>query len=848
MRLVPSLLLLLGACALDTEPVRAPLTSAGTETERTLFTKTCQSVCGEARATRVLTFDVDHGGVVLPAGSRIVDAYEDADLGMRLSQAPLGSPVYTSMRSLATTDGRPEDLAFASPHEDFGGAGVGDAGSATGEAPNRVALGQVVTPMDALGRPREDGGRLRFALNAPHADAWCLDSVRVLNTPSDAGPVDMFAMQDLNGDGFEEAFDQIVSDPTGINGVVVQRLGVRAPAAGPWSFEVEFPAEGALDSLTLCAPLPPGSGGGSNPNPDPDPGGTDNRDPDGSDNRGSEGSDNRDGGEGSFDDLVVQGGGGIGCASAGPAGGWWLAAAGLLVVGRRRRRRDPAKSRSHLGVLAGLGLVGGVLGATDARAQATGGEPRIDIQRFDPVPQPGGMVRIMEAEVPRQGTWSVGGGLNYAYAPLELGDADGTRVRGLVDHLVGADILASWTYADDVQIGIDVPILQIQDPTSTAELFGHSGRRIGMGDIAVTNIFQVANQGPAPVGVAIAPKLTLPTGAQNQFISAGAVRFGLDASVAREWRPLRMVLTGGFQFRDRTASFAGLEPGHTVRGGLGLIFPVQGSELGLEYRAARSLSSDTLKGGRELPMELMITFRPGLKGGADLVVGGGGGLTRGYGAPAARGFVLGRFIGEPEPEVEYDPAADTDGDGYVDPADACPLLREDFDMWNDRDGCPDLDNDRDGVPDLEDECPYMAGDFGTDCPTYLPDRPGAAPPMPQLVLTTDEILLPEDVHFDFDKATIRPESRPLLDAVVEVLQRHPELEIEVRGHTDAIGSRAYNRGLSRRRAAAVRGYLVDRGVEADRLTSKGFGERRPIADNDDPTGRLQNRRVAFIVR
>jgi outer membrane protein OmpA-like peptidoglycan-associated protein len=116
----------------------------------------------------------------------------------------------------------------------------------------------------------------------------------------------------------------------------------------------------------------------------------------------------------------------------------------------------------------------------------------------------------------------------------------------------------------------------------------------------------------------------------------------------------------------------------------------------------------------------------------------------------------------------------------------------------------------------------------------------------RVALQEDEIVILEKVHFAFDSAQIDPRSYKLLDEVAATILRH-DLVVEVQGHTDWVGTDAYNIGLSNRRAASVRRYLLDRGVPEDRLQSKGYGESQPIATNETDEGRAQNRRVVFRI-
>jgi len=104
------------------------------------------------------------------------------------------------------------------------------------------------------------------------------------------------------------------------------------------------------------------------------------------------------------------------------------------------------------------------------------------------------------------------------------------------------------------------------------------------------------------------------------------------------------------------------------------------------------------------------------------------------------------------------------------------------------------------------------------------------------------------INFDFDKANIKPEAEPVLDAAIEVLKENSELHVRVGGHTDSVGTDAYNQALSERRAKAVLDYLVKHGIDASRLSAVGFGESQPVADNKTKDGRAQNRRVALDVQ
>jgi outer membrane protein OmpA-like peptidoglycan-associated protein len=178
--------------------------------------------------------------------------------------------------------------------------------------------------------------------------------------------------------------------------------------------------------------------------------------------------------------------------------------------------------------------------------------------------------------------------------------------------------------------------------------------------------------------------------------------------------------------------------------------------------------------------------------------------------------------GVPDPS-ECDPRlADTDGGGVPDG----------FEMQNGtncRDRSDD-DQDGDGVPNHLDRCPNTPR--GEEV-----DQNGCIVMRAQIVL--------DGITFAFDSAEILPESENTLNRGLQILLDNPEARVEIGGHTDNVGGAAYNNRLSRQRADSVRSWLVEHGIEANRLTVRGYGMAQPRASNDTEEGRAQNRRIEF---
>ena len=193
---------------------------------------------------------------------------------------------------------------------------------------------------------------------------------------------------------------------------------------------------------------------------------------------------------------------------------------------------------------------------------------------------------------------------------------------------------------------------------------------------------------------------------------------------------------------------------------------------------------------------------------------------------------------------------DSDGDGVVDDLDRCPNTPQGVTV--DAKGCP-LDSDGDGVVDDLDRCPYTPSGVAVDssgCPIDsegdgVPDYLDRCPDTPEGA-TVNEVgcwALRATALFDTNSSYIMGSATALLDEVVTILQKNPEMKLEIQGHADNTGTPEYNLWLSERRASRVMEYLVSKGIDPERLTAKGYGSTQPVVSNDTAEGRARNRRV-----
>ena len=196
--------------------------------------------------------------------------------------------------------------------------------------------------------------------------------------------------------------------------------------------------------------------------------------------------------------------------------------------------------------------------------------------------------------------------------------------------------------------------------------------------------------------------------------------------------------------------------------------------------------------------------------------------------------------GAPKGQAPTPDPKDSDGDGVYDNQDYC--MDTPAGAKVDARGCEikpeqpkpmkDNDHDNDGVVNADDKCPNTRAGATVD-------TDGCE------VVSTIEL---PGVYFEFDSSALDMRSNNILDRAANILNNNQEIDVEVAGHTDSVGTDNYNQGLSERRANVVKDYLVNKGVKEARMTTRGYGESEPVADNSTDEGRAKNRRTELRVR
>lgn len=398
--------------------------------------------------------------------------------------------------------------------------------------------------------------------------------------------------------------------------------------------------------------------------------------------------------------------------------------------------------------------------------------------------------------------------LRYARAPL-VAFINNERFE-IVSHQLSLDVVASLSLFKWVEIGVGIPTVPLQRGLGLSvvpQVSQFDAGRASMGDIRLS--IKVPFYHSKHVHLGAAAMILLPSGDRGNFTgeqtASGVVPKLLSHFTFLNNR-LIWSLDAGLRFR-KEAQLANINFTHELTFGTSLAYEILKERLyaGIDLYGASGFRFATWQ---ETPIEGLL----GLKVRVSSFVfslGGGAGFTSGYGASQFQ--FVGGVAFFPRPRIKIVEKI-VEKEKIVEQRIVEKVLVKE--------------------PSPAAECP----------------EPIVQAPPPKVVVTRKKIRISDKVYFEFDSDKIHPVSFPLLDKVAEAIVGAPRLQqILIEGHTDNKGSDKYNLDLSNRRARSIMNYLVSKGVETARLTSKGFGFRKPKFPNTTERGRALNRRVEFTI-
>jgi uncharacterized repeat protein (TIGR01451 family) len=519
-------------------------------------------------------------------------------------------------------------------------------------------------------------------------------------------------------------------------------------------------------------------------------------------------------------------GGGIGCSSTSQAPVGVLAFLAMFFLARRRR---------SVGAVAVAAVV-----ALPALAQVQSvSNFELEQLQLNPGARAGLAVGGGDLLAPKD--WRISASLGYQYAPLKYFES-GRLKATLVDHRLTATLNGAASVLPWLELGATVPVVLMQNGESVLSRTGDmvvsgvpTGAALGTpwlhGRIA---FFQERTGAPIDLGMTV--MVGLPLGSGASLTRESSISWQLMLGAGRTVGPVRFAAEVGAHLREQVVLVEGSEAiGSRVLANAGV------STVGGKLRGELSLRTFMPLTKQPVSAEVLLGGRYAI-GEWELFGLAGPGFGNAPGTPMFRAVLGASFGGQASARcggrshlADECPELDFDGDGLANADDACPT-----DHAVTSNGCVTIAPTLSELPPVEEA--VLTEEGGDEPPPPAEEVPALA------TLAAGRIELKGTVYFDSAKAVLQARSFPLLEEVAALMKAHPEVKkITIEGHTDGRGDAAFNLKLSSDRAAAVKTWLVNAGIDAERLDSKGYGLTKPIADNATLEGRERNRRVEFIV-
>lgn len=433
----------------------------------------------------------------------------------------------------------------------------------------------------------------------------------------------------------------------------------------------------------------------------------------------------------------------------------------------------------------------GVLLISLCGPHAWGQEKRPDFTIIHPNVSAGRYLTVHEAETLQQWRFNLGFYFDYARKPIQLRNVVTNQRFDIVRDVMNAHAVGAIGFTDWFQAGLAIPVTIYEsffDPNVQRITGGAAPKQVraGLGDLRLESKFRLLDIDRFKVGVVAVPYMIFPTGRKGFFMSNESFTPGLRLGVEGNIRDRAWVgLNVGYQYVRRSNQY--------FVGNANAVFDDIFS-LGLASRV--KLTEDwSLLGEALTETNAKNLFKTATQTPLELLAGvqftpqqwSG---WRGFNVTLAGGAGLTRGVASPQAHVVL------------------------------------------GVNYRKPKIVTLGG------------------PQRQFVdaKVEEKIMITQKIHFEFNRSAIRPVSYPILDDVAELLRRNPQIRrVQVEGHTDWVGTDVANQRLSERRAGVVVQYLLRKGTESPRLAPVGYGESRPVADNNTTEGRANNRRTEFTV-
>ncbi|WP_375768282.1 OmpA family protein [Archangium gephyra] len=529
---------------------------------------------------------------------------------------------------------------------------------------------------------------------------------------------------------------------------------------------------------------------------------------------------------------------GGGCQAAGGGADAALVVLSVLAswAGRRRRKDLPWRETARTCVLVAA------LAATSASGQ-TPSSPLVafDVERLRLSAAATDSLLVDSGRLLPEGGYRLGLLTHYERGILVLEGSDGNS-RSLLHYRTSAWLMGAWSPVERLELSARLPVILSQGGHGAQTLVGVSEpSSSGLGTPEVGGRYSLLRRDEgAPVSLAVGLDVGLPGGRASAFGRQehwAGFQFSPRVSLGREVGMFVLGASVGARVRSKE-----VEPGRDVGTELeqGLVVATRGGGLRgeLALQVAESLVHP------DVAVELLGGVRLPIGHGFEVSALAGRGFTDIPGTPSWRAGVGIAWAHHPPPEdvcqrgrkhtPEQCPGSDDDGDSVPNKADRCPLEAGSPDNA----GCPDRDSEGDGVVDRLDRCPNEAG---------VPGRQGCPEPVPPAVKEERLSLEGRKIVFAVGRSELQGDGMLMLDELAALLKSRPGVSLRIEGHTDTSGQEQLNLTLSQERAEGVRAYLIQRGIAGSRLEARGYGPSRPVASNDTPEGRSENRRVEFII-